>query len=102
MPVYNTGGWVVETVYPAALHGGAVVLLNENLDVASLRMYNEAAGPVNVEVNEILPAGRTHSEFFNHINGLVKPGQPPWSILSQTVVGELRIREDILQDKINS
>ena len=44
VPVYNTGGWVVETVDPAPLHGGAAVLLNENLDVASLRLYNEADG----------------------------------------------------------
>ena len=38
VPVYNTGGWVVETVDPGPLHGGAAVLLNENLDVASLRL----------------------------------------------------------------
>lgn len=100
MPVYNTGGWVVETVDVTPLHGGAVVLLNENLNVVSLRMYNEA-NPVDV-VNESLPAGRNHSDFFNYLKGLVQPDQPPWSKFSQTVVEELRLREEILQDKINS
>ncbi len=63
MPVYNTGGWVVETVDPAPVHGGAAVLLNENLDVVSLRMYNEADGPVTIRsrstMNNLSPARAT-------------------------------------------
>jgi hypothetical protein len=102
VPVYNTGGWVVETVDPAEFHGGAVLLLNENLDVVSLRMYNEASGPVNVEVHEQPPPGQGHSDFFNHINGLVQPDQPPWSKFSQTVVGEVSIREENLKAKVTS
>ena len=100
MPVYNTGGWVVETVDVTPLHGGAVVLLNENLNVVSLRMYDRT-NPVDV-VNESLPAGRNHSDFFNYLNGLVQINQPLWTKFSQTIVEELRIREEILQDKINS
>jgi hypothetical protein len=102
VPVYNTGGWVVETVDRAALHGGAVVLLNENLDVVSLRMYNEGNGPVNVEVHEQPLPGQPHSDFFNHLNGLVQPDQPPWSTFSQTLVGELLLREENLKAKIAS
>ena len=68
VPVYNTGGWVVESVDPAPRHGGAAVLLNENLDVASLRLYNEAYGPVKVEVHEILPPGQANSAFFTSLN----------------------------------
>ncbi len=100
MPVYNTGGWVVETVDPEPLHGGAVVLLNENLDVVSLRMYNEA-NPVDV-VREILPAGGTYSDFYNQLTGLVQLNQPLWTKFSQTVTGELGIREENLKNKINS
>ena len=40
--VYNTGGWVVDTMQAQRLHGGAVVLVDEALNTASLRMYNEA------------------------------------------------------------
>ena len=38
--VYNTGGWVVETVFPEPVHGAAVVLVDEELNATSLRMYN--------------------------------------------------------------
>jgi len=106
VPVYNTGGWVVETLDPAAKHGGAVVLLNENLDVVSLRMYNEANGPadgpVKVEVHEQPLPGQPNSDFFNHLNGLVQADQPPWDKFAQTVPDELRLRRKILQDKMNS
>jgi len=102
VPVYNTGGWVVETVNPAPLHGGTAVLLNENLDVASLRLYNEAYGPVNVEVHEILPPGQAHSDFFNNLTGLVQLNQPLWTKFSQRVMEELRLRAQNLQAKIAS
>jgi hypothetical protein len=102
VPVYNTGGWVVETVDPGPLHGGAAVLLNENLDVVSLRLYNEAHGPFNVEVHEILPPGQANSDFFLRLQGLVQPDQPPWDHFSRTVAEEVRIRAQNLQAKIAS
>jgi len=104
VPVYNTGGWVVETEQPAPLHGGAVVLLNEDLDIASLRMYNEAGEPgkYHVEVHEVPPPGQSNSDFFGHLQGLIQPDQPPWSQFSQTVPIEVSIREENLQAKINS
>ncbi|MCX5888638.1 MAG: hypothetical protein NTY36_04210 [Deltaproteobacteria bacterium] len=102
VPVYNTGGWVVETPEPASLHGGAVVLLNENLDVASLRMYNEADGPVKVAVHEQPLPGQPNSGFFDYISKLVQPDQPPWTKFSQTVAGELGIRRENLKKKITT
>lgn len=102
VPVYNTGGWVVETVEPAPRHGGAVVLLNEGLDVASMRMYNEANGVVKVRVHEVLPPGRTGSDFFNRLQHLVQPDEAPWSGFSQTVAGEILVRAQNLKAKIEA
>jgi hypothetical protein len=102
VPVYNTGGWVVETVDPAPRHGGAALLLNDNLDVASLRLYNEAGGPVDVEVREVPLPGRGHSAFFNNLNTLVKPDKPPWDHFRQMVVDEISLREKNLQAKIDA
>jgi mRNA-degrading endonuclease YafQ of YafQ-DinJ toxin-antitoxin module len=106
VPVYNTGGWVVETVKPAHVHGGAVVLLNENLDVVSLRMYNEADGlvdvPVEVEVHEQPLPGNKNSSFFTEVNDRIQANQDLWDKFSQELPDELRVRRKILQDKINS
>jgi predicted phosphodiesterase len=104
VPVYNTGGWVVETVEPAPLHGGAVVMLNESLDCASLRLYNEADDPgaYQVGMKEVLPPGRAHSDFFLRLQGLVRPDQIPWSRFSQTVAEEVRFRAQKLKERINT
>jgi len=39
--VYNSGGWVVDSLTCAPTHGGAVILVDENLDSTSLCMYTE-------------------------------------------------------------
>src|SRR3989304_8283830 len=49
--VYNTGAWVVETVAPQPLHGGAVVLIDNDLNAAALRMYNENADPAGYSIS---------------------------------------------------
>lgn len=104
VPVYNTGGWVVETVEPAYLHGGAVVLLNGDLDCASLRLYNEADDPgaYRVAVKEVLPPGRDSSDFFRHLQGLVQSDQIPWSRFSQRVAEEVALRAQRLKERINT
>jgi hypothetical protein len=42
--VFNTGGWVVDSVERQPLYGGAIAFVDDALRVASLRMYNES-GP---------------------------------------------------------
>jgi hypothetical protein len=42
LSVYNSGGWVVDTADTEPAHGGAIVLADEELNVVSVRMFNEA------------------------------------------------------------
>ncbi len=39
--VYNTGGWVVDTIESEPVHGGSVVFVDDACHCASLRLYNE-------------------------------------------------------------
>jgi hypothetical protein len=104
VPVYNTGGWVVETKDPAPLHGGAAGLLNDNLDVTSLRLYNEADDPAKyrVKVYEVPQSRQGHSDFFNKLSELVQPDEPPWAGFSHTIAEEVPARRQILLAKIAS
>ena len=43
--VYNTGGWIVDKVKREEVFGGAVLLMDENLDACLLEMYREHDGP---------------------------------------------------------
>src|SRR5207244_3696677 len=48
--LYNNGGWVVDTEELDRNSGGAVLLVDDNLDVVSLRMYNETGSPADYVV----------------------------------------------------
>lgn len=39
--VYNTGGWVADTVIPQKQVGGAVSFIDEDLNIVLMRLYNE-------------------------------------------------------------
>jgi hypothetical protein len=101
--VYNTGGWVVETVKPEPLHGGAVLLLDENLDALSLRMYNESEDTEGycVKVEEAVHAGADRNPFYRRITSLVKPTEDPWKKFSAVVARTVWIRAQNLRARIN-
>ena len=84
--VFNTGGWVVDHVAPQPLMGGAVILVSDELDVVSLRIYQQESTPSSWEivVETVKPtAGGEH--FAEHIRGLVNPRRSPWSTFAAAV-----------------
>jgi hypothetical protein len=101
--VYNTGGWVVETTEPEPLHGAAVVLVDGNLNVASLRTYNEDSDPAkySVRVEEASHAGEQGNSFYQRIKGLVSPADDPWRTFSSVLARAVRVRAQNLRARIN-
>lgn len=101
--VYNSGGWVVDTLQPMELYGAAVILIDETLQSTSLRLYNQAAsaGGYTVRVEESTHPGITSSPFHDRISALVKPASEPWKTFSQTVAEAVKLHEQVLQTKIN-
>ena len=101
--VYNTGGWVVESVEPQPRRGGAVVLVDEDLNTVSLRMYNEDADPskYTVRVEKATHAGEKENPFYRRISGLVDPSKEPWKSFSITVARSVYIRAQNLRTRIN-
>lgn len=76
LKVYNSGGWVVDSNEVQKLHGGAAILIDENYDAVSLRLYNETDAPNGcaVKVQEAMdPEDPTYtpSAFLTRISGLL-------------------------------
>ena len=93
--VFNTGGWVVDHVTPQPLMGAAVVLVSDDLDVVSLRIYQQVSRPSSWEVvvETVKPtAGGEH--FADHIRGLIKPAAEPWSTFVAAVDALVRERRE--------
>ena len=100
--VYNTGGWVVDTVEPEPVIGGAIILVDENLNTTSLRMYNQVRPPAKcpVRVEEAIHHGKESSPFHNRILGLVNPDEEPWKTFSDLVADDVPVRAKNLLDRI--
>ena len=85
----NSGGWVVDTKDVSTRKGGAVIVVDEDLNVASVRMYNEhepqqAASHVCVNA-----AGGQDNPLLGQLSGSINPLAGPWGKLSQLVEKEL-------------
>ncbi|MEE9518222.1 MAG: hypothetical protein V3V52_14030 [Candidatus Adiutricales bacterium] len=100
--VYNTGGWIVESVNPEPLHGGSVVLVDKELNVASLSMYKENAGPGSyaVRVEEATYEGQQNNPFYQQLIKHVNPRIYPWKTFSEVVARTVRIRAQNLRARI--
>ncbi len=83
--IFNSGGWVVDTKEVEPLHGANLVLLDENLEVACIRMYNQTAlaADYRVRMDDGLPAEQ--GPFYRRLAGLVRPDEDVWTNFSQAV-----------------
>jgi hypothetical protein len=100
--VYNSGGWVVDTLTVWPVHGGAVILVDEDHNVVSLRMYNEAADPgqYSVKVEAVAQPGGVANPLLERVRPLVDPNRNPWRTFSDTVARERLLRVENLKMKI--
>ena len=100
--VYNTGGWVVETVAPQPLHGGSVVLIDEDLTAVSLRMYNENGAPAGpaVSLQEVRHSEDAMNPFYIHLSSLISQTAGPWRDFPATAARAVRLRARNLRARI--
>ncbi|HDM74901.1 MAG TPA: hypothetical protein ENG51_00335 [Deltaproteobacteria bacterium] len=100
--VYNTGGWVIDSVAREPVHGASVVLADEDLNLTCLRMYNEAEEPEDykVEVKRATHAGELKNSFHERIKTLVSRYSGLFGEFSQTVAREVYIRAQLLRSRL--
>lgn len=72
----------MDTMTTEPMHGGAIVLADEGLNVVSVRMYNEGENqrglPVKVEAVD-----GSENPLYAHVERLVKDDQDPWLSFSR-------------------
>ena len=83
--IANTGGWVVDTAAPAPVQAGVAVLVNDNLDAASLQFYRQATGSAPVPVQLLPPpSGAQPSAWHSELTSRIDPAAQPWATLSES------------------
>jgi len=84
--VVNTGGWVVDSPRVAPFQGGAAVLIDEDLNVASLRMYNQSANRSSYRVKLHAVGDGDANPLYQRLSALVRPDEGPWKAFSSAAV----------------
>jgi hypothetical protein len=100
--VYNTGGWIVDSLKPEACYGASIALVDEELNTTTVRMFQQtdtdAVSPVAVEE---APRGfRTPNPFHTQISNLINPNAAPWSDFSEIVANALALRRRHLRQRV--
>jgi hypothetical protein len=84
--ISNTGGWVVDTADPALTQGGVAVLLDDDLNMASLEFYRQTADGRTAPVQLLKPSGDAQGAGAGaHTQALassLEPTEEPWAAVS--------------------
>jgi UDP-2,3-diacylglucosamine pyrophosphatase LpxH len=80
----NTGGWVVDTIDTNPLQGAAAILVDEDLHVASLRLYDQQANASDYRV-QVAPVTDADADLVKRLNEIVRPEEGCWAALSKAV-----------------
>jgi len=80
--VFNTGGWVVDTASPAPVQAGVAVLVNDDLDAASVQFYRQGAAALSPVQLLPPPAGEPPSAWQTELASRIDPAAEPWAALS--------------------
>jgi UDP-2,3-diacylglucosamine pyrophosphatase LpxH len=96
----NTGGWVVDTTETNPLQGAAAVIVDEDLQVASLRLYDQTPNASDYKVR-VAPVTGADSPLVKRLSGLVQPDTGCWKALSAAVGVAVPARHAALQTIID-
>ena len=97
----NSGGWVVDSKDVAGQAGWAVILVDEDLHVASLRAAGDAPA-AGVRVAQAAAAGVPPNPLCQRLLSLVDSSKAPWSTFAQALQESIANHVTNLERKIGS
>lgn len=99
--VYNTGGWVVDSLEPDARQGAAAVLVDEHNNVASLHLYRQQGDSAAGDGVGIGAAGTGPNPLVDRLLTAVDPAAPAWATLTSAVGTAVPLRYKALRANID-
>jgi hypothetical protein len=90
----------VDTADTELAHGGAIVLADEELNVVSVRMYNEAEKQRRPTV-KVEAVDGSENRLYEHITNLIKSDQDPWLSFSTVAAENVDIYHKRFRDRLD-
>jgi hypothetical protein len=101
--IHNTGGWVVDSASPAVSQGGAAVLLDDDLNAASLQFYRQTPDGGSTPVQLLTPPAE---EGINPLEAAlaaaVQPADEPWRGVTEAADKMVRLHHQVQADLVKS
>jgi UDP-2,3-diacylglucosamine pyrophosphatase LpxH len=80
--ISNTGGWVVDTSTPATTQGAVAILLDDDLNTASLQLYRQESSGSTEPVRVLAPADPGDNALHDFLAAKIDPGSGVWRAVS--------------------
>jgi 3',5'-cyclic AMP phosphodiesterase CpdA len=76
--IFNTGGWVVDTATPASTQGAVAILVDDELNTASLQLYRQESGGGTEPVRVLAPADPGDNSLHDMLAAEIDPASDVW------------------------
>ncbi|MFB5649311.1 metallophosphoesterase [Leptospira wolffii] len=93
--IFNTGGWVVDTIQTMKSHGGAVLFIDDDAHVASFQAYSEG----EIKSRFLLPEGKTNP-LYETLQAKIDLSHRKFENLSKSLEEEIRLRRRLLKIRV--
>ncbi|MGA2303900.1 MAG: hypothetical protein ABSH29_06820 [Acidimicrobiales bacterium] len=100
--VVNTGGWVVDTPQRNPLKGASLILIDDQLNVASLRCYTEGDAPDSYRLRIDTVNATGPNDLVDQLRATIDPDRDPWAQLAQAIQAAVGDRGQQLEDRLRS
>jgi hypothetical protein len=96
--VLNSGGWVVDTLQPDPIHGAAIILIDDELNAASIRMYNESDA---AQEGAVTIAAAEGNPLVEELKSRLDLQAPCWKTMAASAQAAIRDHRQNLNFKVD-
>ena len=100
--ILNTGGWVVDSLEPDENKGAAVVVIDDDANVAVVRFYIQGADPSSYRVSVSSGDANLENPLVAQLAGRVDPSRDPWQSMGDALAAAVEVRSRQLGDRLEA
>ena len=100
--VANSGGWVVDTPEPDPVKGGALVIIDEDLNIAVLTCYRQGPGPDSYRITVASGDADAGNPLVDELGAAIDPSRDPWRALSEALQSTVAVRCAQLRERLDA
>jgi len=95
--LYNTGGWVLDTALLSTVEGASAVLIDDDLNTASIRLFGMPVDGQPTKVHAVsADIDRAENPLLDRLQAAIDANAPLWAAFSAAVADDLMVRQTMI------